>query len=75
MSNPEAKKNLAKDVERKPAPPIAVPPRQKSYVLPEQLRQVIAQALLSSSPKRLSVSDVNQILNDLDRLREVKPNE
>ena len=59
---PKARKNLAKDVEAEPA---------KSYILPDQLRQMIAQALLSSSPHQLSVSDINQIVKELGALKEV----
>ncbi len=53
---------------------LSPPQRPKSYVLPDRLRQIIGQALLTSSPKQLSVSEVNQILSDLDKLREVKQN-
>lgn len=68
MNNPKAGKNLAKDVEIKPI----IPRQQKSYVLPEQLRQMTMQALLTSSPKQLSVGEVNQLCNTLSQLREVK---
>jgi len=74
----KASLNKAKDVETKqssqPAPPAipVVPPRTKSYVLPGQLRQMAVQALLTGSPKQLSVGEVNQICNALNQLREVK---
>jgi hypothetical protein len=63
---PKASKNKAKDVVQ----PIL--PKPKSYVLPEQLRQVVIQALLTGTPKTLSVGEVNQICNALGQLREVK---
>lgn len=63
---PKAKKNQAKDVEIKP-----VPPSQKSYVLPDFLRQAVVQALLTSSPKQLSVGEVNQLCTTLNQLKEI----
>lgn len=66
---PKARRNLAKDVVKQPPIP---PPKPKSYILPDQLRQVVVQALLTGTPKTLSVGEVNQICNALDQLREVK---
>ena len=48
------------------------PPKPKSYVLPEPLRLMVTQALLTGSPKQLSVGEVNQICNALNQLREVE---
>lgn len=60
---PKASQNKAKDV---------VQPKPKSYILPENLRQMVIQALLTSTPKTLSVGEVNQICNALNQLKEVK---
>jgi len=65
MSKKNKTENLAKNVETEL-------PQQKFYRLPDQLRQTIVQALLTSSPKTLSVSEVNQICNTLNRLREIE---
>ena len=65
---PKASRNNAKDVVQ-PTPPI---PPKISYTLPEQLRQVVIQVLLTSTPKTLSVGEVNQICNALNQLKEVK---
>ena len=63
---PKVSKNKAKDVVQ------PVPPKPKSYVLPEQLRQIVIQALLTGTPRTLSVGEVNQICNALGRLKEVE---
>lgn len=65
---PKASENKAKNVVQ-PTPP---KPPKISYTLPEQLRQVVIQALLTGTPKTLSVGEVNQICNALNRLREAK---
>jgi len=65
MSKIKAKRNKAKDVERKP------PPQQKLYGLPAQLRQMVIQVLLTSSPRQLNVEEVNKLCNTLDQLKEV----
>ena len=62
-NKPKASENKAKNV-------VAKPP--KSYVLPEQLRQAVIQALQNSIPLRLSVGEVNQICATLGRLKETK---
>ena len=67
----KSKKNLANDVETKPPIPM-LPPRQRLLALPEQLRQMTVQALLTGSPKQLSVGEVNQICNALNTLPPVK---
>lgn len=69
---PKASENLAKDVETKPTPPIVMPRKQPEYyALTETLRQAIIEALLTSSPKKLSVGEVNKIHIDLIRLRPI----
>jgi len=58
-------KNKAKDVETKPAP------KPKVYALPDELLQVVARAILNSVPKQFTVSEINQIVNQLSQLKEV----
>lgn len=75
METPKAKENLAKDVETKviPMPQQQEPPLY--FALPGNVRLATIEALQSSSPKQLSVSEVNKICNDLSRLRPIHINE
>ena len=70
----KANENKAKDVETKPIPPT---PSTKPifYALSKSLRQLLIQALLTSSPKQLNVMEINQLCSDLERLRPIIINE
>lgn len=63
MEKPKASENKAADVETKP--PVMF------FALPGNLRIIAIEALQTSSPKQLSVSEVNKICNDLNRLRPI----
>lgn len=67
MNKPKANQNKAKVVEKKS--PL---PKPKIFALPGQLRQIVIQALLNSSPKQLTVGEINQLCNTLSLLKEVK---
>ncbi len=63
---PKSKQNKAKDVETKPVP------KPKVYAIPDSLLQTVARAILNSVPKQFSVSEINQIINQLNGLKEIK---
>jgi hypothetical protein len=65
MEKPKASENLAKDVETKPQKP------QSFYALTDSLRAIVVNALQTSSPKMLSVGEINNICNALERLRPI----
>lgn len=67
---PKSSENLAKDVEtRQP-----MPQPELLFAIPKSLQQAIVQALLTSSPRQLSVSDINKMCNALERLRPITLN-
>lgn len=73
MEKPKASENKAADIETKP--PIVMPRKQPEfYALPGDLRLAIVDALLTSSPKILSVGEINKLLTSLSRLRPISIN-
>lgn len=67
---PKSSENKAEDVETKP--PIVMPREQPGFfALTETLRQEIIEALMTSSPKKLSVAEVIKIHRDLVQLRPI----
>lgn len=62
MEKPKASENKAKDVETR---------QELLFAIPESLRRATIRALQTSSPKQLSVREVNNLCNDLSRLRPI----
>lgn len=70
IKKPKASKNRAKDVEKRP--PVSQPLRQDQlYAIPSQLRQTVVDALQNSSPRQLSVGQINQLCQALSQLRPI----
>lgn len=73
-NKPKVRRNLGKDIETKPVPPIMPRQQPKFYALPGNLRVEVIDALLTSSPKHLCVGDINRICSDFERLLPISIN-